>query len=86
VAPEICKAGIGGFSAQLGHHAASEEKSLVRRPRRHHSPAFQTKVAVTVIKGESTLIELAQDFDVQQNQIKQWQAKLRRASRNRWST
>ena len=29
-------------------------------------------MAVAAIKGEKTLIELAQDFDVHPNQIKQW--------------
>lgn len=43
---------------------------MTRRPRRNHSPAFKAKVAVTAIKGEKTLIELAQDFDVHPNQIK----------------
>ena len=42
---------------------------MTRRPRRNHSPAFKAKVAVAAIKGEKTLIELAQDFDVHPNQI-----------------
>ena len=42
---------------------------MAGRPRRTHSPAFKAKVAVAAIKGEKTLIELAQDFDVQPNQI-----------------
>jgi hypothetical protein len=33
-------------------------------------------VAVAAIKGEKTLIELAQDFDVDPNQIKQWRDQL----------
>ena len=37
---------------------------MTRRPRRNHSSAFKAKVAVAAIKGEKTLIELAQDFDV----------------------
>ena len=43
---------------------------MTRRPRRNHSPAFKAKVVVAAIKGERTLIELAQDFDVHPNQIK----------------
>jgi transposase len=50
--------------------------TMTRRPRRNHSPAFKAKVAVAAIKGERTLIELAQDFDVHPNQIKQWRAQL----------
>ena len=45
---------------------------MARRPRRNHSPAFKAKVPVAGIKGEKTLIELAQDFDVHPNQIRQW--------------
>ena len=40
-----------------------------RRPRRNHSPAFKAKVALAAIKGEKTLAELAQQFDVHPNQI-----------------
>lgn len=36
---------------------------MTRRPRRNHSPAFKAKVAMASIKGENTLIELAQEFD-----------------------
>ncbi|MBL9054564.1 MAG: hypothetical protein JNN02_12640, partial [Tabrizicola sp.] len=39
------------------------------RPRRNQSPAFKPKVAVAALKGEKTLTELAQDFDVHPNQI-----------------
>ncbi|MFG6543421.1 IS3 family transposase [Sulfitobacter sp. M22298] len=49
---------------------------MARRPRRNHSPAFKAKVALAAIKGERTLIELAQDFDVHPNQIKQWRDQL----------
>lgn len=42
---------------------------MARRPRRNHSSAFKAKVAVAAIKGEKTLIELAEDFDVHPNQI-----------------
>jgi transposase len=37
---------------------------MTRRPRRNHSPAFNAKVAAAAVKGERTLIELAQDSDV----------------------
>ena len=49
---------------------------MARRPRRNHSPAFKAKVAVAAIKGEKTLIELAQNFDVHPNQIKHWRDQL----------
>ena len=47
-----------------------------RRPRRNHSPAFKAKVAVAAIKGEKTMIDLAQEFAVHPNQIKQWRDQL----------
>ena len=49
---------------------------MTRRPRRNHSPAFKSKVALEAIKGEKTLSELAQQFDVHPNQIKQWRDEL----------
>ena len=42
---------------------------MTRRPRRNHSPAFKAKVALAAVKGEKTLAELAQQFDVHPNQI-----------------
>src|SRR4028118_1086788 len=49
---------------------------MTRRPRRNHSPAFKAKVALAAIKGEKTLAELAQQFDVRPNQITQWRSQL----------
>ncbi len=45
---------------------------MTRRPRRNHSPAFKAKVALAAIRGEQTLVELSQQFDVHANQIKHW--------------
>jgi transposase-like protein len=39
---------------------------MSRRTRRNHSPAFKAKVALAAIKGEKTLAELAQLYDVHQ--------------------
>jgi transposase len=49
---------------------------MIRRPRRNHTPAFKAKVALAAVKGEKTLSELAQLFDVHPNQIAQWKAQL----------
>jgi transposase len=49
---------------------------MTKRPRRNHSPAFKAKVALAAIRGEKTMIELAQQFDVHPNQIKQWKDQL----------
>ena len=40
---------------------------MSRRPRRNHSPAFKAKVALAAVKGEKTLAELAQLYDVHPN-------------------
>jgi transposase len=49
---------------------------MARRARRNHTPAFKAKVALAAVKGEKTLSELAQQFDVHSNQIKQWKDQL----------
>jgi len=49
---------------------------MAKRPRRNHSPAFKAKVALAALKGEKTLTELAQQFDVHPNQVTQWKAQL----------
>ena len=49
---------------------------MTKRSRRTHSPAFKAKVALAAVKGDKTLAELAQQFDVHPNQIKQWRDQL----------
>ncbi len=49
---------------------------MSRRPRRNHTAAFKAKVALAALKGEKTLLELAQQFDVHANQITQWKSQL----------
>lgn len=49
---------------------------MTRRKRRNHTPAFKAKVALAAIKGDRTLAELAQQFDVHPNQITTWRGQL----------
>ena len=49
---------------------------MPRRPRRNHSPAFKSKVALAAVKGDKTISELSQQFDVHPNQITQWKTQL----------
>ena len=49
---------------------------MPRRPRRNHTPVFKSKVALAAIKGDKTLAELSQQFDVHANQITQWKNQL----------
>jgi transposase len=48
----------------------------MRRPRRNHTAAFKAKVALAAVKGDKTLAELAEKFDVHANQIVQWRTQL----------
>lgn len=49
---------------------------MTRRSRRNHSSEFKAKVALEAIKGEQTLTELAERFQVHPNQIVQWKKQL----------
>ena len=49
---------------------------MAKRTRRNHTPAFKAKVALAAVKGEKTIVELAQQFDVHPNQITQWKTQL----------
>ena len=49
---------------------------MTKRPRRNHSPTFKAKVALAAVKGDQTVTELSQRFDVHPNQITQWKNQL----------
>ncbi|MEY9181916.1 transposase [Bradyrhizobium sp. USDA 372] len=53
---------------------------MSKRARRQHAPAFKAKVALAAIKGEMTLAQLAEHFDVHPNQITQWKSQLQGAA------
>ena len=48
----------------------------MRRKRRNHSSSFKAKVALAALKGDKTLGELAEQFDVHPNQITNWKRQL----------
>ena len=48
----------------------------MRRKRRNHQPDFKAKVALAALKGDLTLAELSEKFDVHQNQITDWKSQL----------
>ena len=45
---------------------------MSKRPRRNHAPAFKAKVALDAMKGEQTLFELSQRYQVHPSQITEW--------------
>ncbi len=49
---------------------------MTRRPRRNHTADFKAKVALAALKGDKTLAELAQQFDVHPNQITDWKTRM----------
>lgn len=49
---------------------------MARRKRRNHSGVFKAQVALAALKGDKTLAELAQQFDVHPNQITEWKTQL----------
>ena len=52
----------------------------MRRTRRNHAPGFKAKVALAAIRGDKTLAELAEQFDVHANQISEWKQQLQESA------
>src|SRR5262249_49850444 len=67
-----------GVGLPDGRHAVACEsgETMSRRPRRNHTPAFKAKVALAAIKGDRTVAQLAEQFDVHPNQVTSWKAQL----------
>ena len=49
---------------------------MSKRPRRNHAPAFKAKVALDALKGDQTIVELAERYQVHPNQITEWKKQL----------
>jgi transposase-like protein len=60
----------------LLYNESKEDQYMSKRPRRNHAPAFKAKVALEALKGEQTLVELAERYQVHPNQITEWKKQL----------
>ena len=49
---------------------------MARSHRRNHSSVFKAKVALAALKGDKTIAELAEQFQVHPNQITDWKRQL----------
>lgn len=49
---------------------------MSKRSRRNHSPAFKAKAAVEAVKGQQTVIEIAERFNVHPTQVTQWKVSM----------
>ncbi len=49
---------------------------MSKRPRRNHAPQFKAKVALDALKGEQTIVELSERYQVHPNQITDWKKQL----------
>jgi transposase-like protein len=59
----------------LGWKAEYRSKSMTKRTRRNHSGSFKAKVALA-LRGDKTLTEIAQHFEVHPNQVTEWKRQL----------
>jgi transposase len=48
----------------------------MKESRRKHSPSFKAKVALEALKGDETVAELANKFEVHPSQIRKWKKAL----------
>ena len=49
---------------------------MSKRPRRNHSAGFKAKVALAAVKGDRTVAEIAQQFEVHPTQVTEWRRQL----------
>src|SRR3970040_2902397 len=49
---------------------------MAKRQRRNHGAEFKAKVALAAVRGDKTLSDLAEQFDVPPHQITEWKKQL----------
>lgn len=58
----------------------------MKRPRRNHSSTFKTKVVLAAVKGDQTIAQLAERFEVHPHQITQCKTQLLEPAGDAFST
>jgi transposase-like protein len=49
---------------------------MTKRSRRNHSGSFKAKVAVAALRGDKTLTEIAEQYQVHPTQVTEWKRQL----------
>jgi transposase-like protein len=49
---------------------------MTKRTRRNHTGNFKAKVALAALRGDKTLTEIAQHYEVHPNQVTEWKRQL----------
>ncbi len=49
---------------------------MARRQRRNHAGEFKARVALAAIRGDKTLSEVAEHFEVHPHQVTEWKKQL----------
>jgi transposase len=56
----------------FGWKAEHRSKSMTKRTRRNHSGSFKAKVALAALRGDKTMIEIAEHYQVHPTQVTEW--------------
>lgn len=49
---------------------------MTKRTRRNHTMNFKAKVALAALRGDKTLAEISQQYEVHPNQVTEWKRQL----------
>jgi transposase-like protein len=54
----------------------AEYRSMTKRTRRNQAGSFKAKVALAALRGDKTLTEITQQYEVHPNQVTEWKRQL----------